>query len=152
VDITSDRENCGACGKACSDGMECTAGKCGCPAYFSTLCEGQCVSTDTDPKNCGKCGFSCGSGSCDSGACGVRLNDTSSGASTCQSACAALGGGFACGTATMECDYYDPMGMNGMGQSLMPTTCSETWGDASMSPELEDLCSEASVNCVCTHS
>jgi hypothetical protein len=33
----------------------------------------------------------------------------------------------------------------------MATTCSETWSEAEASPELEDFCSEAFIDCVCTH-
>jgi hypothetical protein len=59
VDEYSDKNNCGACGNACTFSEVCGAGQCGCP-YNWTLCSGgACIDTRTDPANCGACGVSC---------------------------------------------------------------------------------------------
>jgi len=64
VDVTSDPEHCGACGKACAATEVCTASKCvaQCPAG-ELLCAGDagrsCVNAKTDNKNCGACGKTC---------------------------------------------------------------------------------------------
>ncbi len=41
-----------------------------CPESFPSLCDLQCVDTDTDPRNCGVCGNDCGAnGACVNGVC-----------------------------------------------------------------------------------
>jgi hypothetical protein len=73
VDLATDVENCGACGKACTGTQVCTAGKCAaqCPAG-ELMCGSACVNAKTDNKNCGKCGTTCKAGEvCWGGACGT---------------------------------------------------------------------------------
>jgi hypothetical protein len=86
VNLQDDNENCGSCGNACPTGGTCINGQCGCiivtgplagrflaPAssQTGTICNGQCVDTQTDPSNCGACGNVCPSGElCVGGACG----------------------------------------------------------------------------------
>ncbi len=70
VDVATDQNNCGACGKTCEPGAVCDNGSCGCPDGEMT-CEGACVDIKTDVNNCGGCGMTCGgTGSlCTGGAC-----------------------------------------------------------------------------------
>lgn len=52
------------CGVGCTDSAECSGGQvclegfCQCGAY-QELCDGQCVTTQTDPYDCGTCGNDC---------------------------------------------------------------------------------------------
>ncbi|KAJ1428715.1 Stigma-specific protein Stig1 [Sesbania bispinosa] len=56
VNFTTDRFNCGRCGKKCSFGKIC--------------CEGKCVNPRTNEKHCGRCGNKCDNrGSCVYGMC-----------------------------------------------------------------------------------
>nr|KYP62738.1 hypothetical protein KK1_017286 [Cajanus cajan] len=56
VNFSTDRLNCGRCGKKCSFGKIC--------------CEGKCVNPKTNEKHCGKCGNKCNAkGSCVYGMC-----------------------------------------------------------------------------------
>ncbi len=58
VMVSSDPNNCGACGNVCPPGVACRQGKCGCPAG-QTECNGQCVDLQKDGNNCGACGNQC---------------------------------------------------------------------------------------------
>lgn len=58
VDVLSDPNNCGACGKVCASGDPCINGKCGCPPP-SINCDGRCVNPQIDDENCGGCGIVC---------------------------------------------------------------------------------------------
>jgi hypothetical protein len=58
VDLATDQENCGQCGKACANGLTC--------------CDGICRALETDNSNCGACGNECflsGSRFCICGIC-----------------------------------------------------------------------------------
>ena len=76
VDPTSDPKNCGTCGHACPTATPyCVAGQCAtnCPL---TLCNGQCVDTQTSLADCGGCNKACaqpaggnGTASCKAGMC-----------------------------------------------------------------------------------
>lgn len=58
VDLSSDNENCGACGNACAAGLTC--------------CDGVCRALQSDNSNCGACGNACfipGSRFCTCGVC-----------------------------------------------------------------------------------
>lgn len=77
VDLDSDPQHCGKCGRACGVGAECVAGKCGCPegtldCSDATLLE--CRPVLDDPANCGACDRKCMTGSqCYDGACSVEV-------------------------------------------------------------------------------
>jgi len=86
-DISSDRANCGSCGKLCSSGQLCCGGTCiatsaasasGCPscstqhpcADAASCCGGACRDMKRDRRHCGACGHSCEQGErCCDGAC-----------------------------------------------------------------------------------
>nr|KYP62740.1 hypothetical protein KK1_017288 [Cajanus cajan] len=56
VNVSTDRNNCGMCGKRCK--------------YSQVCCKGKCVNTMFDKHHCGKCGNKCNKGdSCVYGLC-----------------------------------------------------------------------------------
>lgn len=70
--VWSDKNNCGACGKACGADDYCDAGMCrACKSAGGTWCGARCVFTQKDSQNCGACGHKCtGSGVlCKAGVC-----------------------------------------------------------------------------------
>jgi hypothetical protein len=77
IDPEADQDNCGKCGKSCSPGTVCAAGKCTfpCPANEQPCSSGDsgpqfCVNLKTDNAHCGRCSTACGSGQfCVNGAC-----------------------------------------------------------------------------------
>ncbi|HUB09239.1 MAG TPA: FG-GAP-like repeat-containing protein [Myxococcales bacterium] len=72
VDVSTDVNNCGACGKGCAAGQGCDGGTCSCPTGRS-LCgsgaQAACIDTSSDPQNCGACGQVCSSDLCHAGSC-----------------------------------------------------------------------------------
>jgi len=58
INVSTDPNNCGACGKKCADGVACIDGKCGCDPGFD-VCNGECVDVRNDDDNCGACGNAC---------------------------------------------------------------------------------------------
>jgi hypothetical protein len=102
VDVSQDRNNCGACATVCPERQSCcptssgggqcvdtqtstaNCGGCGaaCPAGL-TCCGGRCVNSQTDDANCGGCGTVCLSDRvCQQGSCVCRP-----GLSDCSGAC-----------------------------------------------------------------
>ncbi|XXF77301.1 MXAN_6577-like cysteine-rich protein [Myxococcaceae bacterium GXIMD 01537] len=103
VDLTSESDNCGACGVACGQSQVCVDSACQC-REGSTACNGQCVVTASDPLNCGACGQPCGAGQvCESGVCKVTC---SPGLTRCGDSCVDLqddaGNCGACGAACTD--------------------------------------------------
>jgi len=82
TDVSSDKNNCGACGKKCESWQSCVNGTCLCP-QGTILCDDECIDINKDPNNCGGCGKKCpgpkstqpgkppvgGSPSCENGEC-----------------------------------------------------------------------------------
>jgi hypothetical protein len=68
-DLTTDRNNCGKCGNACSADAQCVAGQCDCGTK-QVKCPDGCRDLQTDPNNCGTCKNTCPAGdACMSGVC-----------------------------------------------------------------------------------
>lgn len=79
VNVMSDPQHCGACGKQCGAGQPCITGKCGCPVGYEP-CPGpggsiRCVDTQSDDFNCGSCGHMC-TGETPPGACSSMPHNT----------------------------------------------------------------------------
>lgn len=74
VDFKTDSNNCGSCGRVCSDGQTCVNGTCSgggneCDPGL-TKCEFACVNLLSDKLNCGSCGNACAAGTtCVNGTC-----------------------------------------------------------------------------------
>src|SRR5262249_56395725 len=66
-DLTSDPQNCGACGQVCALNATCSSGVCVCQAGTAN-CGNACADMSSDRNNCGACGnasgttLNCGSG------------------------------------------------------------------------------------------
>jgi hypothetical protein len=108
VDLDSDAQNCGSCGRSCNANEACSTGVC-CPGG-QTSCGGTCLDLNSDPQNCGSCGNACNANeACSAGTCcpggqtgcgGTCIPDTCTGGqvldpSTCT--CACPGGAVQCG-------------------------------------------------------
>jgi hypothetical protein len=60
VDVSTDREHCGACGNACDQGQECEKGSCQLVcAEGEVNCDGECTLLGESKFNCGSCGKVC---------------------------------------------------------------------------------------------
>lgn len=57
VNLGTDPNNCGVCGRVCAAGSACSAGKC-CPTG-QTNCNNLCVNLLVSTSNCGTCGYVC---------------------------------------------------------------------------------------------
>ncbi len=71
VDLTGDKDHCGACRTECLDGEFCGNGVCTINCTKGEVdCNGQCVNQQSDDNNCGACGTVCfGGKSCLAGIC-----------------------------------------------------------------------------------
>jgi hypothetical protein len=65
--VSSDRQNCGACGNVCAG--SCIQGTCSPCFGGQALCDGVCREIALDPSNCGGCGIVCGPGENCLGSC-----------------------------------------------------------------------------------
>jgi len=63
IDLQTNPQSCGACGRVCAQGQTCVNGACTlvCPTG-QVNCSGACVDVRTNAANCGACGKSCSSG------------------------------------------------------------------------------------------
>lgn len=75
VDLSSNPQNCGACGNVCEDGATCQGGVCSggsCPPGLAE-CFGSCVDLLSSWDNCGGCGNICYEGTCVQGVCTAQV-------------------------------------------------------------------------------
>lgn len=87
VDLASDPENCGECGRSCNGGS-CSRGLCVCGgttcAAGSICCNGACTNLNADRTNCGTCGTVCPPGiGCTLGVCTGEACPGGCGSLTC---------------------------------------------------------------------
>jgi hypothetical protein len=81
--LSTDSNNCGKCGNACTAGQLCGGGLCSCPA--ANQCGGACTDVSSDAKNCGVCGHACAADeSCTAGSCKLSCCP---GTSACGASC-----------------------------------------------------------------
>ena len=112
VDLKTDANDCGACGKHCAVNQVCHAGACTACPHGNAQCTDQCADLQSDPFNCGACGKVCaGNQSCTAGVCGaceatvcantcVQTNSDHANCGACGNTCAAdqCCNGGVCGT------------------------------------------------------
>ena len=103
VNLSSDRSNCGLCGRACGADQVCSGGTCSsvCGAGL-TSCSGFCVNLSSDRSNCGLCGRACGADQvCSGGEC---FTTCGTGLTNCSGSCVDLSFDAAhCGSCTRSC-------------------------------------------------
>jgi hypothetical protein len=89
VDITTDIDNCGACGNACPASHVCENQTCKLVcASALTDCSGKCVQLQNDEMNCGSCGAQCSVGyECLGGKCELSCT---AGLTNCGNVCVDL--------------------------------------------------------------
>jgi hypothetical protein len=122
IDLSSDPDNCSACGVPCPEGEACVDGRCdsSCPGD-DEVCQRLCVDLDASSLHCGACDNACPAGEscvdgqckdtcdgmcdpilqlCDEGRCVCRL-----GLSLCNGACVDRQvSNIDCGDCTVRCD------------------------------------------------
>ncbi len=179
VALSSDVNNCGACGNACGADEVCALGTCmdtgttGCPVNL-TDCNGTCVDTDADAANCGSCGNACTGGLvCAAGLCEVSCPGSQT---ECSGACfdtqntAAHCGdcGAACPTGQLcvagNCEATCPSGQEACGTECVSTATDEDHcgmcgvacaaGELCVGGNCELSCGGGSVACdgICTNT
>lgn len=90
TDLSSDRNNCGSCGKVCPPTQVCSGGQCGCPPGRTKLCNGTCVISSCASSGCPN-GCTCTQ---DEAAGNYYCANLSGGGSTCTSDCDCPSGQF----------------------------------------------------------
>jgi len=143
VDLQTDAENCGACGRACrlegavavcrSGTCEvdaCRAGRGDCDGASGNGCE-----TDTlgDPRSCGRCGTRCPGGSfCVAGACKSSCPPPRV---VCGALCVDLSSNNAhCGACDLACELANSTAACVAGFCAVDL-CRDGWGDCDAAPE-----------------
>lgn len=88
ADLTSDRNNCGTCGKSCATGTECVDESCEpimCSDPTPDLCGNDCVDQQSDTAHCGGCNQQCYSASGGDGGANTGTVLCESGSCACES-------------------------------------------------------------------
>jgi endo-1,4-beta-D-glucanase Y len=122
VNVQTDQQNCGACGKTCGTGTTCQNGSCSCASGLVS-CGGSCVASNV--QHCGTsctacssaqvcvnnaCSGSCPTGTmkCSDGACSAN-NDSAH----CGNSCTVCSGGTSCVNGSCACASSNQMVCNG---------------------------------------
>ncbi len=135
VNLQTDNNNCGVCGKACTSGQTCSNGRCtiSCSGPTPDLCGTTCTNKQTDVNNCGTCGDVCnatnGTATCSSGACGITCssgygNCDNNGNNGCETALNTTGN---CGSCGKVCNTTN--GTAACTNLACTTTCSSGYGN-----------------------
>ncbi len=144
VDGQTDKDNCGTCGNACGEDMECKDGVCSeifdptkCNATGYQLCYGNCVNLMEDDNNCGACLNACGNGEkCVSGVCELQCGDLTN----CGGACVdTTTSANHCGGCGIQCKA---------GQECVGTNCQCAAGKHDCDGIASNGC-ESDVECTC---
>jgi hypothetical protein len=95
VNLMSDNNNCGACGKVCPNGLLCDKGACKCNGQIcsqgDTCCPTGCANLNSSTTSCGSCGHGCATNElCSSGTCQCGSSQCTSGQSCCGDTCKSL--------------------------------------------------------------
>jgi hypothetical protein len=130
--LTSNVNNCGACGTVCGTGQVCSASSCasycagadgGAPDGGGILdCGGSCVDSLTDPTNCGGCGQGCiPGGLCSAGTCSCGQGETA-----CDGGCFDLTQNQQnCGACGASCASYQVCGASTCAGPDLYVSCSD---------------------------
>lgn len=94
VQLASDKNHCGGCGRACSANQVCNRGSCAdsCSPGL-TACDGSCVDLASNTDHCQRCGNACplpsnGTATCEAGVCRIHCN---LGYQACGNSCCKIG-------------------------------------------------------------
>jgi hypothetical protein len=133
VDLTSDKNNCGASGNLCAVGASCVASSCQCPTGQS-VCSAVCKDLNHDVNNCGTCGNVCAAGKvCAGGTCQCPAGQTD-----CNGTCKTLSNDSNnCGACGNVC---------AVGASCVDSACLCPTGQSACSGVCKDLSQDLS-NC-----
>jgi Stigma-specific protein, Stig1 len=132
--LLNNPSNCGSCGNVCPAGEKCETFHCvSCP-QGETVCDNNCVDTQTDIYNCGGCGNACTGGkTCCTGQC-ADLTSDSNNCGSCGTAC----------TASQFCQRGTcTEGCGGTSCDFPNTCCSNTCVNTSTDPANCGTCGHA---------
>ncbi len=149
VDPTSDKLNCGACGKVCATTDVCASSTCVCPGTGGQVCGlGQtccpnsgCYDLSKDDKHCGACGTACATGTtCMTGVCMAST-------SLCQPSCT---NGTVCVGSQCTCNGF-PASCSANGQYCCPGAmgCVDTLTDPNNCGQCGRSCASEGKNLCC---